>query len=337
MPSLHNPSRAAALALLIVLRPGCSLDNGVGRVPIMGWSSWYGFTDNIDEGMLRGMADAMVSTGLSQVGFNLIAIDDGWAVARDNTTGEIIADPTLFPSGMAALATYVHAKNLTFGIYTCRGPMTCLKRPGSYMHEEVDAQSYAKWGVDFVKSDSCYGERSPDVDYAVMRDALNATGRHMAFAVCNPGFGSGEFGNMWRTAPDLSSQSWDMILNRFQQTATAEQRALVGPGSFPDPDNLEVGYSPRAPPGAGATPLEQRSMFSMWSILPAPLVLSADLRTLDATSKATLTNAGVIAVNQDPLAAPGTPVVGDATTAIAAISRRRIRPRPPTPGCRAGA
>jgi alpha-galactosidase len=293
-----------------------AIDNGVGRVPVMGWSSWYGFTSNINEGLVQQMADAMVSTGLAAAGFSYVNIDDGWAFSRDNTTGVVSPDPTLFPSGMAALAEYVHNRSLKFGIYTCRGTMTCLKRPGSYSFEAVDAATYASWGVDFVKSDSCYGVRSADIDYAIMRDALNATGRHMVFNVCNPGFGTGEFGHSWRTGPDLYSQSWDMFVNRFQLATTPEQRAAAGPGAFPDPDNLEVGVSPRAPPGQGATPLEQRSMFSMWAILPAPLVLAADLRTgLDAYALATLTNAAVIAVNQDALAAPASPIVGDAFAA----------------------
>jgi alpha-galactosidase len=258
------------------------------------------------------MADAMVSTGLVNFGYKYVNIDDGWAVARDNKTGEIIPDPNEFPSGMSGLAAYVHSKNLSFGIYTCRGTLTCLKRPGSYEYETIDANTYASWSVDFTKSDSCYGQRSPDIDYAILRDALNASGRPMVFSICNPGFGNGEFGHMWRTGPDLYSQAWDMFVNRFQLAATPENRAATGPGAIPDPDNLEVGYSPRAPPGQGATPLEQRSMFSMWSILPAPLVLAADLRSLDNYSLATLTNAAVIAVNQDPLVAPATPVIGDA-------------------------
>lgn len=257
----------------------------------------------------------MVSTGLVNYGWKYVAIDDGWAVGRDNETGVIIADPAEFPSGMANLSAYVHARNLSFGIYTDRGNLTCLKRPGSFGYEAVDAATYAHaFSVDFVKMDSCYPQRSPDVDYAIMRDALNATGRPMVFSVCNPGFGDGEFGHMWRTGPDLYSQQWDMIVNRFQLAATAANRAATGPGAFPDPDNLEVGPSPRAPPGQGATPLEQRSQFTMWSVLPAPLILAANLSALDAFSLATLTNAAVIAVNQDPLVAPATPVVGDATT-----------------------
>jgi alpha-galactosidase len=264
---------------------------------------------------LPQIADALVSTNLSSYGYRYVNIDDGWAVARDNTTNEIIADPNEFPSGFPAIAEYIHSKNLSFGIYTCRGPLTCLKRPGSYSFESIDAATYAKIQFDFVKSDSCYGERSADVDYAIMRDALNASGRPMVFSVCNPGFGSGEFGHMWRTGPDLYSQQWSMFVDRFQLATTPEHRANTGPGAFPDPDNLEVGYSPRSPAGQGATPLEQRTMFSMWSIIPAPLVLAADLTSpLDPYTLETLTNADVIAVNQDELAAPGTPVVGDAYT-----------------------
>ena len=172
-----------------------------------GRSSWYGFTSNINEGLIQGMADGLVSSGLDAFGYKLVAIDDGWAAPRDPTTHEITADPTLFPHGMAALSAYVTARNLTFGVYTDRGNLTCLKRPGSLGYEAVDAQTYAGWGVGFVKEDSCYGERPAAVDYGVMRDALNATGRHMAFCVCNPGFGNASYGNQWRTGPDLYSQA----------------------------------------------------------------------------------------------------------------------------------
>ena len=311
---MHLPTAIRAAAAVLACAPAAqALLTGVGRVPTMGWSSWYGFTSNISEDLIRGMADAMASSGLAAFGWKYVNIDDGWAsVARNATTNELVADAALFPSGMASLAAYIHARNLSFGIYTDRGSETCLGRNGSLGFEALDAETFASWGVDFVKEDSCYGARSSDVDYGIMRDALNATGRQMVFNICNPGFGSGEFGHSWRTAPDLYSQQWAMTLNRFQASTTPAQRAATGPGAFPDPDNLEVGYSPRSPPGAGATPLEQRSMFSMWAILPAPLVLAADLRSLDNVTLSVLTNAAVIAVNQDVLAAPGTPVVGDA-------------------------
>jgi alpha-galactosidase len=230
-----------ALAWVGIARHAVALDNGF-RLPAMGWSSWYGFTSNINEQLVRDIADGITSSGLDAYGYKLVALDDGWAAPRNSTTNVITADPALFPSGMAALSAYVASKGLSFGIYTDRGNFTCLKRPGSFGFEALDAQTYANWGVNFVKEDSCYGSRAPEIDYGIMRDALNATGRHMAFCVCNPGFGNSSFGNQWRTGPDLYSQAWDMVINRWGLAVA--QASLTGPGGFPDPDNLEVGYSP---------------------------------------------------------------------------------------------
>lgn len=264
----------------------------------------------------------MVSSGLSNFGYSYIALDDGWA-NRSSTNNTLFADPNLFPSGMAATVAYVHSKNLSFGLYGDRGNLTCLGRPGNYGFEALDSATFAEWQVDLLKVDSCYGSRSPDIDYAIWRDALNATHRPIVFVVCNPPFGTGEFGHQWRTGPDLYSQDWSMTLNRFQLATITSQRGVVGPGAIADPDNLEVGYSPRCQPGAGATVLEQQSMFSMWAFLPAPLILSADLRSITQFPEimSILTNKDVIALNQDSLVIPANPVIGDATTPISVWSR----------------
>ena len=159
---LKMPRFQCVLCVLAVASCAFALDNGV-RLPPMGWSSWYGFTQNIDEGMIRGMADGMVSSGLREVGYEHIWIDDGWALPRDNTTGKPGVDPKIFPSGMRNLSDYIHARQLKFGIYTSKGPLTCLgyqptqpQRPGSCGFEQVDADTYAHdWQVDQVKDDGC--------------------------------------------------------------------------------------------------------------------------------------------------------------------------------------
>ena len=291
-----------------------ALDNGY-RLPPLGWSSWYGYTQNIDEALITGMADAMADKLLS-AGYRHVWIDDGFALPRDTTTNRIVVDPVLFPSGFANLSAYIHSKGLLFGVYTSKGPLTCLgyqptqpKRPGSCGFEDLDADTYANiWKVDQVKDDGC-GDCPQHDPFIAMRDALNRTGHQMLYQTHSAP--NGTVANSWRTGGDLYSSSFDMWTNRLDLATTPQQAALAGPGSLPDPDFLEVGYSPRAPPGTNSmTPLEQRSMFTMWAALPTGLILSADLRTGidDADTMATLTNREVIAVNQDDLVAPMRPL-----------------------------
>ncbi len=304
-----------------------ALDNGI-RLPPLGWSSWYGYTSNIDEALIKGIGNGMVVsrtlrngsvTSLLSVGFRHVWIDDGFALPRDNVTQKIIVDPQLFPSGFRNLSDTLHIQGLLFGVYTSKGPLTCLayqagqpKRPGSCGFEQIDADTYANdWQVDQVKDDGC-GDCSQHDPFIAMRDALNATGRHILYTIhgdTTPGSDNGTVANMWRTGGDLYSSSFDMWTNRLDLATASTQYSLVGPGSLPDPDFLEVGYSPRSPPG-GQTQcaLEQRSMFTMWAALPTGLILSADIRVgsngIDLDTLETLTNTEVIAINQDPLVAP---------------------------------
>ena len=296
-----------------------ALDNGL-RLPVQGWSSWYGFTSEIDEVMLRAMADGLVSSGLAAAGYRSIWIDDGWAMPRDNATGVVGVDPAVFPSGIAAFADYLHSKGLLFGLYTDIGTLTCLgyqptqpKRPGSCGFEVLDAQTYAAWGVDQVKNDGC-GSCPQHDPYIAMRDALNATGRRIWYSIhggTTPGSPNATVANDWRTGGDLYASSFAMWTDRLDLATAPAQAALVGAGAFVQPDFLEVGYSPRNPKGGGVmSPLEQRAMFTMWAALPTTLTLSADLRPgaasggIDDEALATLTNAEVLAINQDDLAAP---------------------------------
>ena len=288
-----------------------ALDNGF-RTPPMGWSSWYGYTSNIDEALIKGIGNGMVAsrtlrngsvTSLLSVGFRHVWIDDGFALPRDNVTQKIIVDPLLFPSGFRDLSDTLHNQGLLFGIYTSKGPLTCLayqpgqpKRPGSCGFEQIDADTYANdWQVDQVKDDGCGGCPQHD-PFVAMRDALNATGRHILYTIhgdTTPGSDNGTVANMWRTGNDLYSSSFDMWTNRLDLATASTQYVLAGPGSLPDPDFLEVGYSPRNPPGATQTALEQRSMFTLWAALPTGLILSADLRVgsngVDADTLETLT------------------------------------------------
>jgi alpha-galactosidase len=305
--------------LLFLVGGAAALDNGL-RVPPMGWSSWYGFTSNINETLFRETGDGLISSGLAAAGWTKVWISDGWAIGRDNTTGHVIEDPAVFPSGMKNLTDYLHGRGLSVGIYTSVGTLTCLgyspaqpKRPGSCGFEQNDADVWVhEWGVDALFDDGC-GPCPQHDPYAAMRDALNKTGKPVWYAIhagTSPGSPNGTIANMWRTGQDLSSSTFAMWTSRLDTSTTPSQNALAGPGSFRDPDKLEVGYSPRAPKGRPnvMTAREQRAMFTMWAALPAPLILSADLRAassgIDADALRTLTNLEVIAVNQDSAAQP---------------------------------
>jgi alpha-galactosidase len=173
-------------AALFAPAPAHGLDNGVARTPPMGWNSWNKFAcKDVNEAVVRAQADAMVSSGMKAAGYEFIVIDDCWQVGRD-AAGNILADPEKYPSGIKALADYVHSKGLKFGIYTDAGTKTCAGRPGSMGHEYQDAQQYANWGVDYLKEDWCntLPGQSSEASYTLMRDALAATGRPIVFSLC---------------------------------------------------------------------------------------------------------------------------------------------------------
>jgi alpha-galactosidase len=306
------------LAVVSFLPCVVGLDNGI-RVPPMGWSSWYGFTNHINESLFRETGNGMISSGLFDAGYSHIWISDGWAVGRDKN-GHVLEDRKQFPSGIGNLSAYLRGRGLKVGIYTSKGPLTCLgysktqpDRPGSCGFEQIDADVYThEWGMDAIFDDGC-GQCPQHDPWIAMRDALNNTGKPVWYAIHDStaaGSPNATIANMWRTGPDLSISSFDMWTNRLDLATTPSQYALAGPGAFRDPDKLEVGYSPRAVKGRPSTmtALEQRSMFTMFAALPAPLILSADLRDgfggIDGPALATLTNREVIAINQDPAALP---------------------------------
>ena len=189
------------LALLLCL--SLALDNGVGLTPPMGWNSWNHFGCNITESLIRKTADALVTTGLAAKGYVYVNLDDCWQTSRDDQ-GRIVADPVAFPSGIKALADYIHSLGLKFGLYSDAGLLTCAGRPGSLGHEDIDAQTYADWGVDYLKYDNCHTDgTSPKVRYPPMRDALNKTGRPIFFSMCewgyeDPATWAPAVGNSWR-------------------------------------------------------------------------------------------------------------------------------------------
>jgi alpha-galactosidase len=281
------------------------LDLSLAPTPPMGWNSWNKFGCDITERLIREVADAMVATGLKDAGYQYVNLDDCWHGKRD-ADGMIQPDPERFPSGLAALAEYVHARGLKIGIYSDAGTMTCAKRPGSGDFEEKDATQYARWGFDYLKYDWCNTEgRDARPSYERMRDALVATGRPIVFSICEWGsndpwlWGKG-VGHLWRTTGDIGicwekggcKQDWELgVMNILDLQVGLERYA--GPGHWNDPDMLQVGN--------GLTEAEDRAHFSMWAMLAAPLLAGNDLRSMSDATRAILTNREVIAIDQDPL------------------------------------
>jgi len=268
--------------------------------PPMGFNTWNRFGCDVSDELVRGIADAMVDSGMREAGYEYVVIDDCWQVERGED-GLIVPDPERFPSGMKALADYVHEKGLKFGLYTDAGPKTCEGRPGSLGYEEVDADTYAGWGVDYVKVDWCHSDSlSAPVQYAKFRKAFDATGRDMVLSICEwgrnlPWEWAGGIGQLWRTTADISD-NWASVLWILE--ANNRHHEAAGPGHWNDPDMLEVG-------NGGMTLEEYRSHFSLWAIMAAPLIAGNDLRSMSDEIRDILTNRDVIAVNQDPLGAQG--------------------------------
>ncbi|HTE88147.1 MAG TPA: alpha-galactosidase [Terriglobales bacterium] len=266
----------------------------LAQTPPMGWNSWNKFACDVSEQLIREIADAMFSSGLKAAGYQYVNIDDCWQVSRD-AQGNIVADPARFPSGIKALADYVHSKGLKLGLYTDAGRLTCQKRPGSFDHELQDAKTYASWGVDYVKVDWCYSEGlDPEVQYAKVRDALAQAGRPIVFSICNWGVKAPwrwgpKTGNLWRTTGDISDKYDSMSLIGFSQNGLEK---FAGPGHWNDPDMLEVG-------NGGMDRDEYRTHMALWALLAAPLLAGNDLRSMTAETKEMLTNGEVLAVDQD--------------------------------------
>jgi alpha-galactosidase len=302
------PLLAVAVFLWIGRESSRTLNNGLALTPPMGWNSWNKFGCKIDEKTVREIADVMVSSGMKDAGYQFIVIDDCWQVDRDEK-GNIIADAKTFPSGIKALADYVHSKGLKFGIYSDAGTKTCQGRPGSWGYEFQDARQYAEWGVDYLKYDWCNnGKQNSEAAYSRMRDALAVCGRPIVFSICEwgstkPWTWARDIGNLWRTTGDISD-IWARKERRGRLGVVdildlqVGLEGFAGPGHWNDPDMLEIG-------NGGMTVTEYESHFSLWSILAAPLMAGNDLRSMTDDTVRILTNKEVIAVDQDPLGQQG--------------------------------
>lgn len=283
----------------------------LAATPPMGWNSWNHFARKIDDATVRAQADAMVSSGMRDAGYVYINIDDTWEGERD--AKGFIQSNSKFPD-MKALGEYVHSKGLKLGIYSSPGPKTCAKFEGSYGHEEQDAQTYAQWGIDYLKYDLCslrdVMKKAGSVEaahkimveaYTKMHDALLKTGRPIIYSLCQYGedavwrWGPSVGGNLWRTTDDITDRYSRMEEIGFSQAGLAK---YAGPGHWNDPDMLEVG-------NGGMNADEYRTHMSLWVLLAAPLLAGNDLTHMSAETIALLTNREVIAVDQDPAGKQG--------------------------------
>jgi len=280
----------------------------------MGWNSWNKFACNVNEDMIRSMADAMVKSGMKDAGYEYVNIDDCWQMSRD-ASGNIVADPQRFPHGMKAVGDYIHSLGLKFGVYSDAGSKTCAGRPGGLGHEYQDALQHAAWGVDYLKYDWCNtSTQDARASYANMRAALDASGRAVVLSICEWGtakpwlWGKEVGGNLWRTTGDIKdrwggAEKWPdgsccsngMLAILDQQVGL---QSYAGPGHWNDPDMLEVG-------NGGMSDTEYRAHFSLWALLAAPLIAGNDLRDMRPEIHDILTNKEVIAVDQDALGREG--------------------------------
>jgi len=286
----------------------------VAKTPPMGWNSWNFFFDKVTDKNIRDSADQLVATGMKDAGYIYVNIDDTWEGERD--ASGVLHTNAKFPD-MKALADYVHSKGLKIGIYSGPGTKTCAGYEGTLGHEQQDAKMYADWGIDYLKYDLCgfipdvMMKQAPNdkaaqmklmvAAYATMDKALKATGRPIVYSLCQYGWDAvwewapSVGGNLWRTTGDIDPD-WNRIYTIVSQQEGLEKYA--SPGHWNDPDMLEVG-------NGKLSLAENRTHFSLWAMLAAPLLAGNDLPNMKPEIKAILTNRDVIAIDQDRLGKQG--------------------------------
>ncbi|XP_059150953.1 alpha-N-acetylgalactosaminidase-like [Physella acuta] len=304
--------------VLMLASPTLAVDNGLARTPPMGWLSWQRFRCNLDcandplncisERLYKDMADRLAADGYRDAGYVYVNIDDCWAAKqRDPVTLRLVPDPDRFPSGIKALADYVHSKGLKLGIYGDMGTFTCGGYPGSKFTLETDATTFAEWGIDSLKLDGCYSTTTDfTVAYPIMEFYLNKTGRPILYSCSWPAYQQtpdypriAEFCNIWRNYADIDD-SWDSVKDiiQFYGDNKGNFSAVAGPGNFNDPDMIIIGDK-------GLSDSQEEVQMALWSIMAAPLYLSNDLRNVSDRARRLIQNKGAIAINQDPLGIMG--------------------------------
>ncbi|MET8053641.1 lectin [Streptosporangium sp. NPDC005286] len=323
------------LAAVTSATPAQALNNGVGRTPPMGWNTWNTFGCNINETLIRQTADALVSNGMRDLGYQYVVVDDCWFNPNRDSAGNIQANLSRFPSGMKALGDYLHARGLKFGLYQVPLDKTCAQyfnsypgATGSLNHEVQDARQFAAWGVDYLKYDWCSPTGTIDDQvrtFAKMRDALAATGRPILYSInpnsihskTGPQRNWGDVANIWRTTEDITN-AWDTgQTNGYPMgiqnivNVNAPLSGYAAPGQFNDPDMMVVGRG-------GMNDTEMRSHFALWAIMAAPLIAGNDVRNMDNATATIMKNQHLIAINQDTLGLQTTQISNDGTRRILA-------------------
>ncbi|MGW2613441.1 glycoside hydrolase family 27 protein [Streptomyces sp. NPDC001500] len=300
-PLLALGAAQPAAARPALARPAAAPGNGLAQTPQMGFNDWNAYGCNVSESLIKATAQAMHTNGMQAAGYQYVNIDDCWMTRTRDSGGRLVADPAKFPDGVKGTADYVHSLGLKLGIYEDAGTATCAGYPGSLGHETTDAQSFASWGVDYLKYDNCNNTGAPArTRYTAMRDALAATGRPILYSLCNWGQDNvwtwgADVGNSWRTTGDIGP-TFASMLSIFH--SNVRLASYAGPGHWNDPDMLEVG-------NGSLTATESRSEFSLWAEMAAPLIAGTDIPSAGAATLSTLTNSRVIAVDQDPLGRQG--------------------------------
>lgn len=289
--------------------------------PPMGWMTWNYFGTDINENIIREIADAMVANGMVKAGYDHIMIDDGWQGGRDNKNN-IIPDPRKFPSGIKALADYVHSKGIKLGIYSDAAQLTCAGYTASLGFEDQDAKTFASWGIDYLKYDYCHApsdSNTAKIRYKKMADALRNSGRPITFSICEWGgrqpwfWAAGVGGQLWRTTGDIRD-SWKSMM--YNLDINAKLDAFAGPGHWNDPDMLIVGLRGSKGPagdldGTGCNDIEYQSNMSLWCIMASPLIATNDIRNMNEEAKKILLNDEAIAIDQDELGKQGERKIAD--------------------------
>ena len=279
--------------------------------PPMGWNSWNTFGKDINDSLIRQIADTMVEKGYLEAGYEYLIIDDCWSLKERDNIGNLVPDPEKFPNGMKSLADYVHSKGLKFGMYSCAGILTCAGYPSSYDHEFQDAALFAEWGIDYMKYDYCNFPKNADCinRYQTMSMALKATGKNILFAACN--WGSENSWSWMRSIGAHTYRSTGDIFDNFRSfmgifQSQLEHLCQSGPYCFNDMDMLTVGMYNQGNVAIGkpCTDSEYRMQFSLWCLAGTPLIMGSDIRNMPPQMEDLLLNKELIAINQDPECRP---------------------------------
>lgn len=283
----------------------------LAQTPPMGWNTWNTFGSNINEDLIKESADAFLTNGLKEAGYQYLIIDDCWSEReRDSVTGKIIPCKTRFPNGILPISDYIHQNGLKFGMYSCSGIRTCANFPGSFDHEFLDAQTFAEYGCDYLKYDYCFRPETSNgkLLYYRMGMALRATGREILFSACN--WGKENAPSWMRSAGAHMYRSTGDIFDNYVSFTTIarsqfEHLCCSAPGCFNDLDMLTVGMYGKGLVGTtGCNDADYRTQFSLWCMCSAPLILGCDIRRMSDEIKSLVTNKELIRIDQDPEARP---------------------------------